>query len=306
LTALVSVLCVSYNDLPHLERLFQSLDEQSFQDFEVIVVDNAQNASVQEFVEAKARGHRRIVYVPNANEGYTGGNVVGMKFTKGDYVMITNPDTFLERNAIEILVRDFKRQPKKVMVLVPKILIRQTDIINSIGMKKVRPSENIYTNIGYLEHDAGQFDLPEEVQAFDGSAFMFRKQLLHHTYLFDPRFFFGNETVDLAERMAKIGFVAYTCPQAIVRHHLRATVTSSKQNDRLTAIIVRNSLIHTLRNTDFPMFLRTLILGICFRNILGRIVTGQSPRTGVLYLRGLIMFLTQLGKFTGQPYAMNQ
>ena len=136
-------------------------------------------------------------------------------------MFIVNPDTSIAETAIELLVTDFSRRPDNVMVLVPKIMIRQTDLINSIGMKRIRPSENLYTNIGYLEHDKGQFDIPQEVTAFDGSAFMFRKELLHHTYLFDVRFFFGNETVDLAERMSNLGLSAWTCPKAMVRHELR-------------------------------------------------------------------------------------
>jgi GT2 family glycosyltransferase len=241
------------------------------------------------------------VYVPNVNEGYPGGNVTGVRYAKGNYVMITNPDTTLEKDTIERLIRDFLHRPDNVMVLVPKILIRESDVINSIGMRKIRPSENLYTNIGYLEHDHGQFDTPRRVEAFDGSAFIFRRELAKHTYLFDPRYFFGSETVDLAERMTKLGLVAYTCPSAVVRHQLRGSVTSTNQNDRITAIIVRNALIHTLQNTDLAMFLRTLIIGICFRNILGRIVTGHNRRLGVTYIRGLAMFVTQLGKYIVPP-----
>jgi len=266
----------------------------------VILVDNARNKSVRQYVEySQAKGHRRIVYVPNVNEGYPGGNVTGVKHAKGEYVLITNPDTIVEKNTIEKLVADFSRRPINVMVLVPKILIRETDVINSIGMKRIRPKENIYTNIGFMDRDVGQFDAPQKVDAFDGAAFMFRRQLLQYTYLFDPRYFFGNETVDLAERMAKLGLSAYTCPSAVVRHRLRGTVSSSKENDRITAIIVRNSLLHTLRNTDLAMFLRTLIIGICFRNILGRILTGHNRRVALIYLRGLFMFVTQLGRFLG-------
>ena len=265
-------------------------------------MDNARNEAVRQYVEhLRAKGHRRIVYVPNVNEGYPGGNVTGVKHAKGEYVMITNPDTVLEKNTIEKLVRDFSRRTTNVMVLVPKVLIRKTDVINSIGMKRIRPKENIYTNIGFMDRDVGQFDAPQKVDAFDGAAFMFRRQLLQSTYLFDPRYFFGNETVDLAERMAKLGFSAYTCPSAVVRHQLRGTVSSSKENDRITAIIVRNSLLHTLHNTDLAMFLRTLIIGICFRNILGRILTGHNRRVTTTYLRGLLMFVTQLGRFSGQP-----
>ena len=265
-------------------------------------MDNARSETVRKYAEElQANGHRRIVYVPNVNDGYTGGNVTGVKHAKGDYVMITNPDTILEKDTMEKLVRDFSRKPDNVMVLVPKILIRQTDVINSIGMKRIRPTENIYTNIGFMDRDVGQFDAPQKVEAFDGAAFMFRRKLLHSTYLFDPRYFFGNECVDLAERMAKLGFSAYTCPSAVVHHQLRGSFSSSKENDRITVIIIRNSLVHTLHNTDLTMFLRTLIIGICFRNIFGRILTGNNRRLTTVYLRALIMFVTQLGRFSGQP-----
>jgi GT2 family glycosyltransferase len=148
--------------------------------------------------------------------------------------------------------------------------------------------------------------VPRKVEAFDGSAFMFRRRLLHYTYLFDPRFFFGNETVDLAERMTAVGLAAFTCPRAVVRHYLRGAVTSYQQNEKLTMIIVRNALIHTLRNTDAAMFLRTLILGICFRNIFGRMITGQSRRIAITYLKGVIMFVTQLGTFKRPPPLVKQ
>jgi hypothetical protein len=244
------------------------------------------------------------LYVPSTNEGYPGGNVTGARFAKGEYVMVLNPDTVLEKDAIEFLVREFASKSNEVMVLVPKILIRQTDMIHSMGMRRIRASENIYTNIGYLERDIGQYDVVRKVEAFDGPAFMFRRRLLQYTYLFDPRFFFGNETVDLAERMAKLGFSAYTCPRAVVRHYLRGSVTSAKQNDKLTTIIVRNSLIHTLRNTDAAMFLRTLIVGMCIRNIFGRLVTGQNRRIALPYLKGVIMFIIQLGTFKSAPSAV--
>jgi hypothetical protein len=300
--AAVSVIVVSYNDLQHLRHLLPSIKCQSFREFELIVVDNARNAAVQKYVSAlRGKWSQRVVYVPSLNEGYPGGNMLGSRYAKGDYVMVLNPDTFLEKRAIEFMVRDFSKKSNQVMVLVPKILIRQTDTINSIGMRRIRPSENIYTNIGYLEHDVGQYDVPQRVEAFDGSAFMFRRRLLRYTYLFDPRFFFGNETVDLAERMRKLGFSAYTCPRAVVRHYLRGTVTSSKENDKLTMIIVRNALIHTLRNTDTIMFFRTLIIGMCIRNIFGRLLMGQNRRIAISYLRGVMMFIIQLGKFKNAP-----
>ena len=302
-TVLVSVVCVSYNDIHHLKHLFASLERQSFQDFEVIVVDNAQSHEVHDYVSSLGKSKHLYSYVPNENEGYPGGNVRGVQYANGDLILIINADTILDEDALSYLVKDFSTRSRDVVVLVPKIMIRTSDVINSIGMVKIRRSENLYTNIGYLAHDHGQFDISQKVEAFDGSAFMLRKELLDQTYLFDPRYFFGNETVDLAERMTKLGLSAYTCPKAVVRHEIRGTVTSSKQNNLIAAIIVRNSLIHTMRNQSSSMFLRTLIIGIICRNILGRLITRYNTRVGLIYLRGLAMFVLQLGIFVKSPYS---
>lgn len=298
---LVSVVCVSYNDLQHLKRLFSSLAQQSFQDFEVIVVDNARNSAVREFVLSfGAKCGQRSVYLPNDNEGYPGGNVRGVKHANGELVLIINPDTVVEKDAMIALVKDFSTQPAEVMVLVPKILIRDTDVINSIGMKRIRPSENLYTNIGYLEHDEGQFDIPQKVTAFDGSAFMFRRALLKYTFLFDSRFFFGSDATDLGERITKLGFRIWTCPLAVVRHEMRGSVSSNEINEQLVILTVRNALIHTMRNMGWKMFLQTLLIGILYRNILSRPVTRRHPRLAIVYLRGVVRFFFDLGLFLGR------
>ena len=106
-TALVSVVCVSYNDLHHLKRLFPSLAQQSFQKFEVIVVDNAGNHAAREYVlSLNEKSNQRYVYVANTNEGYPGGNVKVVERANGDLALIINPDTVVERDAIRTLVSD--------------------------------------------------------------------------------------------------------------------------------------------------------------------------------------------------------
>ncbi|MGD0423216.1 MAG: glycosyltransferase family 2 protein [Candidatus Bathyarchaeia archaeon] len=293
-----SVVCVTFNSVHHVRRLASSLQKQTFRNFEVIIVDNSRNSLIQQYVESLQReGDDRFMYLPNKNDGYPGGNVKGVNHARGDFVFILNPDTRLEEDTIEILVSQFRHLKKDVMVLVPKIMIRDSKVINSVGMKRVREMEDIYMNIGFLEEDIGQYDTPQLIRAFDGSAFMFRRELLSHTFLFDPHFFFGEETTDLAERMSMLGFSAYTCPNALVHHELRGTVTSPKQNDRMASIIVRNSLIRTMRNTQTTMFWRTLLIGICFRNIIGRLITRNNSRAAIIYMRGLAMFILQVGIF---------
>jgi len=302
----ISIVIVNYHSEDLLRRLLISIQKQHFKDFEVIIVDNSErqrHSRLNPCVEVLARYHSngmRISYIPNWNAGYAAGNNLGVHSSIGEAILILNPDTTLEKDALPILANKLQSSPENVAVVVPKIIISRRNEINSIGMRRIRPSENLYTNIGYGEKDLGQYNTSTEVEAFDGPAFLFRRKVLNHTYLFDPRFFFGAETIDFSERIRRIGFKIVTCPDAIVRHDVRGTVDGS-QNNYLSALIVRNSLAHTYRNTSRSMFVRTLIIGVIGRNILGRIVTGKHPVSGRIYLHGLILFINKFGMLKNHP-----
>ena len=300
LTSLVTVLAVAYNDTEDVGKFLCSLKTQTYRNTDLVLVDNSKSDLIRDLVvQFKSESRlRNVHYVGNENTGYTGGVMLGAKFARGDLILVCNPDTILERNCIETLVSSFSSQPANVMILAPKVMIRDSDVINSIGMRRMRPNENLYVNIGYLEEDRGQYDLARNLIAFDGAAFMFRSELLKHTYLFDPKFFFGDDTPDLAERVLKLGFQIRSCPSAVIRHEIRGSVANTKLNDELNAILVRNALIHTLRNMGWGMFLRTLIIAIWYRNILRPVIGHHKNwRWSFTYAKGTAKFLLDIGRF---------
>ena len=299
---LVSVVCVAFNNPQPVLHLVTTLQRQTYDKVEVIVVDNSQNDDLRKYLARKClvRGPiTRLTYVPNENTGYAGGNVRGVVYSHGAFIFILNPDTTLRATTIEVLVNKFLKSPERVMVLVPKIMISNTRTINSIGMKRMHVGENVYVNIGHLERDNGQYDRENKLEAFDGSAFMFKRELLTHTYLFDPRFFFGHETTDLAERLIKNGFEIRSCPRAVVQHDVRGTVTTKKVNNRMNVLLVRNLLIHTLKNMGWGMFFRTLWIGICYRNVVWPIATrNDNWRWSFTYMKGIARFALDIGRLS--------
>src|SRR5208282_932295 len=223
----VSIVTVSHSakSASYLMKLMDTLDQQTFRDFELIVVDNEGSDALKRWLELRQNTYAAR-YVQNISDykGYPGGISAGVKESRGQLLLILNPDTRLEYTSLATMVKEFNRQPPDIMVLVPKVMIRDSNVINSIGMKRMRFNENIYSNIGWMERDVGQFDRPMLVKAFDGAAFMIKRELLTYTYVFDPRFFFGHDSTDLAERVDKLGFRMTTCPSAVVKHEVRSTV----------------------------------------------------------------------------------
>src|SRR5947207_11099558 len=98
----VSVVVVSYNALPWLERSLESVAGH-----ETIVVDNGSaDASVE-----VARRHGAQV-IEQENRGFGAGNNTGMRAASGDYFLLLNSDAWVMGDAVERLVEFAEAHPE--------------------------------------------------------------------------------------------------------------------------------------------------------------------------------------------------
>lgn len=296
---LVSVIIVSYNDALLIKKLLASLRNQTYANFEVVIIDNAGNGEVRAIAEKNA-----AQYFPSgSNLGYTGGNNLGVARSKGQIVLVLNPDTRLAPDTISELVRGLERHGERCTVVVPKVLIKDSNSINSVGMRRFRKHANLYANVGYLKVDKGQFDKPTIVDAFDGAAFMFRRDLLSRTFLFNPTYFGGAESTDLAERTRKLGLEIWTCPNAVVRHEIHATYADDPSATKVMPIMVRNNLAHTLTNLGILSLILTWLTLVHFALVR---IRRHELITARLYLSGMARFVLSLGRILSSSMALSQ
>ena len=106
---LITVLTPTYNRAKLLERLYQSLCQQTYQDFEWIVVNDGSkdhtNEVVQSFVAEKKIN---IIYIKQENGGKHRAVNSGVKVAKGELIFIADSDDWLPFNAIEIVMEKYK------------------------------------------------------------------------------------------------------------------------------------------------------------------------------------------------------
>lgn len=90
----------------YLKRLFNSLWNQSFQDFEIVVTDNSDNDDIQEVCDWYRTGIR---YIRNPRKGMAQNTNEAIKQSKGKLIKILYIDDFLAHNkAIQEIVENFK------------------------------------------------------------------------------------------------------------------------------------------------------------------------------------------------------
>lgn len=112
----ISVIIPVYNSGEFLERSIESVLNQTFCDFELIVVDDGSNDNSVQIIRRFMEKDKRIILVEQRNR-YAGiARNTGMKCAKGEYLLFLDSDDFFEPNMLEILRR--KADEKKADVVI--------------------------------------------------------------------------------------------------------------------------------------------------------------------------------------------
>ncbi len=129
---IVSIIIVNWNGRSHLPDCLDSLAEQTFRSFEVILVDNG---SVDDSVSFVRECYPWVkLALLDENTGFAQGNNFGLAHANGDYIVTLNNDTRVEADWLEFLVRTADAHPDAGMVGCRICSFDDPDIIDSIGM----------------------------------------------------------------------------------------------------------------------------------------------------------------------------
>ena len=190
----VTVIIPNYNGMEHLDRLLPSIADQTFDSYEVIVIDDCSPDKaavdyVREFVRQYPHmrlieNDRNIGFVRNCNRGF--------RLAQGDYVCILTNDTRVERNFVQRNV-EVMDGDSSIGVLSCVVVDDQGDTWFSGGLFR----EGMRTN---LKDD---FDGVREVDWVAGTACFYRRALLDEIGLLDESFVMYHEDVDFGERVRR-------------------------------------------------------------------------------------------------------
>ena len=114
----VSVIIPTYNRAHLVGRAIQSVLDQTYKDFELIVVDDGSNDNTEYIIKEFQKKDERIKYVAyKKNKGGSAARNAGIKSSKGEYIAFLDSDDEWLSEKLEKQIRLFKIKPKKVGVL---------------------------------------------------------------------------------------------------------------------------------------------------------------------------------------------
>ena len=102
-TILFSIICPVYNSEKTLRFSVDSVLRQSYKKFELIIIDDGSEDMSGTICDELARSDDRIKVIHKINEGQSKARLLGIKESKGDYILFLDSDDCYLPNALEEL-----------------------------------------------------------------------------------------------------------------------------------------------------------------------------------------------------------
>lgn len=266
---LVSIITVNYNCTTVTEQLLSSIyKNNTYPDIEVIVVDNASDPDP---VDELRKNHPTVIFIRSEkNLGFAGGNNLGIKHAKGEYLFLVNPDTEFTNDLVLNLVNVLS-QNKQVGVVSPKIrFYDHPKLLQYAGFTPMNYLTGQNRSPGFSEEDKGQYDNVTGKTGFaHGAAMMVKREAIEAAGLMAENFFLYYEELDWCERIIKAGFEIWVNMQALIYH--KESVSVGKKSALKEYYMNRNRILferkHATSSAYFIFIVYFLFL-VTPRNIL--------------------------------------
>ncbi|MFN8380554.1 MAG: glycosyltransferase family 2 protein [Anaerolineales bacterium] len=213
---LVSVVIITWNSKKYLDDCLNHLLKQSFQNFEVIIVDNGSEDDALDGVEKKYLSLDLHIHKLDTNLGFAVANNIGARLARGRWLALLNTDAFPNPSWLSNLIKATEERPTFSSFSSRQIKADEIHLLDGAG--------DAYHISGfawkrYLDHPIESYGRKtEEVFSPCAAAAMYLREAFLEVGGFDEDFFSYYEDVDLGFRLRLAGYRALYVADAEVRH----------------------------------------------------------------------------------------
>ena len=263
-----SIVAVVYNGVPFLEPLLNSLAAQTLPPDELIVVDNLSTDGSRELLPGLLTSlpfPTRLLF-ENVNRGYCGAANRGLRQAPGEFVLLLNQDTRLDKEFCREALKGFTGTSRVGMVSGRNLRFDETTV-DSLGQylsRSLYPKER-----GYNTPWRSIQEEEREIFSVCGAVAFYRRAMLQEVafqgeYL-DEDFFMFFDDIDLGWRAQRRGWKARYAPEAIAFHSRSGTLSPGRKVGlffrrplELRYHLVKNRYLTLLKNASWREVIKAL------------------------------------------------
>ncbi len=266
---MVSIIILNYNGREFLVDCLNSLFEQNYKDFEIILFDNASSDDSVKFVKDNYVNPELKLICSETNLGFAGGNNEALKYAKGNYIVLLNNDTVVEKDWLAELVNGIN-------------YTNDIGMVQSLVLTEGIPGKYYLKNgtVNLFGHNIMEvFEINKdgmgEIFQVNGCSLIIRKELIDKLgSLFPDEYFAYAEDTYLSFMVKFAGYKIYHNAKSVVQHKGSSTMKKYK-NEFITFHQERNRLLNfliffsdTFRRKYYPLLMYNLVIKLFYSLIL--------------------------------------
>jgi GT2 family glycosyltransferase len=241
---LISIITVNYNNTNVTADLLRSILHLKYSNIEVIVVDNDSSENPSEQLK-KIIPSAQII-LSKKNLGFAGGNNLGIKAAKGDYLFFVNNDTELSPQIFDGLLEVFEDYPDAGVVSPKFHYYYAPGTIEFAGYKAINSFTGRNSMIGCRTKDEGQYDVISKTNYAHGGGMMVSRKVIDEVGLMPEVYFLYYEEFDWCEQIKRKGFNIYYQYKSLIYH--KESMSVGKESTLKTFYLNRNRILFMRRN----------------------------------------------------------
>lgn len=226
----ISVVIVNFNTGTLLTDVVKTVLAQTVPPHECIIVDNASTDGSIDHLRGEIDDDRVVILQMETNLGFAGGCNRGITESTGTYILLLNPDCFLEPDTLEGLLGELSSDDK-AGAAGPLVLNMdgteqrgcRRDIPTpwqifcvGVGLHRMMPRHPRFRSFNSIGSE-----LPDKtirVQSISGSCMLIPRRVVNLVGLLDERYFMHFEDLDWCMRAGEAGCHILFVPDVIARH----------------------------------------------------------------------------------------
>lgn len=305
----VALLILSYDSKSFLRDCITSLLGQTYQDFQIFLIDNH---SIDGSVELVRHEFPQVNIIANPeNYGFGRGFNEGIRLvqSKFDYMGLLNPDIKADPRWLEESVNTLREFPQ-AQICNSLVLNWDGNVVENAGGAILNLAAGVFG--GFLS-GTPRTEIPQQYKkrafpVFFGiaNAIVIKAQAFAKYGLLDENYFMYFEDIDLSWRILTGGGQVYCNPQAVVFHYGHGAKKSKEISLLLRERTETNLLSTYFKNLSLPTLILMLPLVVIVRSLVSLPYVLISPRLTWRKLKGIASFFLSVPSLYPQRQAVQR
>jgi glycosyltransferase involved in cell wall biosynthesis len=267
-----SIIVPMYNVAKYIKKCLDSLLNQNFDDYEIILIDDKSTDNTLEEVGNFILNPKIKLIKKEYNSGLSDTRNLGLGLAKGEYILFIDSDDYITVNSLSTLYKKIEDMGKPDVIYMGYIVEKNGDSVKKYGYKIEK--NVVYDSCEYLIHELKNrsLSIPACFAAYNNEyiqskGLRFEKGLLHEDELWTPTVILQAKRIGVVDD----AFYHYVIRQNSITQKKDKTqngldlITICKKLYKMTDKIEDNKLKKLMKNHISMRYMKAVSLGKLYR-----------------------------------------